>query len=108
MMINRGFPFELGWDKARHASRAAWDRVCQQIGLLLARRGVRQSSVTNLVDSPSCRGMVVIPIVGPALLGTICFVKDLDARLGADLSLAVVRLARQLRFRRAESPGLEQ
>jgi hypothetical protein len=48
--------------------------------------------------------MVVIPIVGPALLSTICFVKDLDARLGADLSLAVVRLARQLRFRRAESP----
>ncbi|WP_102145826.1 MarR family winged helix-turn-helix transcriptional regulator [Mycobacterium hubeiense] len=30
--------------------------------------------------------------------------KDLDARLASDLSLAVVRLARQLRFRRAESP----
>jgi DNA-binding MarR family transcriptional regulator len=31
-------------------------------------------------------------------------VVDLDARLAGDLSLAVVRLARQLRFRRAESP----
>ena len=30
--------------------------------------------------------------------------KDIDARLASDLSLAVVRLARQLRFRRAESP----
>jgi DNA-binding MarR family transcriptional regulator len=30
-------------------------------------------------------------------------VKDHDARLASDLSLAVVRLARQLRFRRAES-----
>ena len=30
--------------------------------------------------------------------------KDVDARLASDLSLAVVRLARQLRFRRAESP----
>lgn len=29
---------------------------------------------------------------------------DPDARLAGDLSLAVVRLARQLRFRRAESP----
>lgn len=29
---------------------------------------------------------------------------DTDARLASDLSLAVVRLARQLRFRRAESP----
>jgi DNA-binding MarR family transcriptional regulator len=29
---------------------------------------------------------------------------DLESRLAGDLSLAVVRLARQLRFRRAESP----
>ncbi|KUI28479.1 MarR family transcriptional regulator [Mycobacterium sp. IS-1496] len=29
---------------------------------------------------------------------------DLDSRLASDLSLAVVRLARQLRFRRADSP----
>ncbi|MBO0680251.1 MarR family transcriptional regulator [Mycolicibacterium sp. S2-37] len=29
---------------------------------------------------------------------------DTDARLASDLSLAVIRLARQLRFRRAESP----
>jgi DNA-binding MarR family transcriptional regulator len=31
-------------------------------------------------------------------------VKDIDTRLAGDLSLAVVRLARQLRFRRPESP----
>jgi DNA-binding MarR family transcriptional regulator len=31
-------------------------------------------------------------------------VVDTDARLASDLSLAVIRLARQLRFRRAESP----
>jgi DNA-binding MarR family transcriptional regulator len=31
-------------------------------------------------------------------------VKDVDNRLASDLSLAVVRLARQLRFRRPESP----
>ncbi|MGK2881373.1 MAG: MarR family winged helix-turn-helix transcriptional regulator [Mycobacterium sp.] len=30
--------------------------------------------------------------------------KDADARLASDLSLAVMRLARQLRFRRAQSP----
>ncbi|MET0699139.1 MAG: MarR family transcriptional regulator [Mycobacterium sp.] len=30
--------------------------------------------------------------------------KDVDTRLASDLSLAVVRLARQLRFRRPESP----
>jgi DNA-binding MarR family transcriptional regulator len=31
-------------------------------------------------------------------------VKDLDGRLASDLSLAVIRLARQLRFRRPDSP----
>jgi DNA-binding MarR family transcriptional regulator len=31
-------------------------------------------------------------------------VKDADGRLASDLSLAVIRLARQLRFRRPESP----
>ena len=30
--------------------------------------------------------------------------KDADGRLANDLSLAVIRLARQLRFRRPESP----
>jgi DNA-binding MarR family transcriptional regulator len=34
----------------------------------------------------------------------LCFVKDADGRLASDLSLAVIRLARQLRFRRPESP----
>jgi len=38
------------------------------------------------------------------LLATICFVKDADSRLASDLSLAVIRLARQLRFRRPDSP----
>jgi DNA-binding MarR family transcriptional regulator len=37
-------------------------------------------------------------------LGTLCLVKDVDARLASDLSLAVIRLARQLRFRRPDSP----
>src|SRR6478752_8456085 len=38
------------------------------------------------------------------MLGTLCLVKDVDARLASDLSLAVIRLARQLRFRRPDSP----
>ena len=33
----------------------------------------------------------------------LCLVKDIDSRLASDLSLAVMRLARQLRFRRPES-----
>jgi DNA-binding MarR family transcriptional regulator len=37
------------------------------------------------------------------MLGILCHVKDQDAQLAGDLSLAVVRLARQLRFRRADS-----
>src|SRR3954467_4639866 len=38
------------------------------------------------------------------MLGSLCLVKDADARLASDLSLAVIRLARQLRFRRPDSP----
>jgi DNA-binding MarR family transcriptional regulator len=45
-----------------------------------------------------CFGILQDP---PAI---ICFVNDIDGRLASDLSLAVVRLARQLRFRRPESP----
>jgi DNA-binding MarR family transcriptional regulator len=37
-------------------------------------------------------------------VGTVCVVNDPEARLASDLSLAVVRLARQLRFRRPDSP----
>jgi DNA-binding MarR family transcriptional regulator len=37
------------------------------------------------------------------LLAILCFVKDIDSRLASDLSLAVMRLARQLRFRRPDS-----
>jgi DNA-binding MarR family transcriptional regulator len=37
-------------------------------------------------------------------VGTLWHVNDADARLASDLSLAVVRLARQLRFRRPDSP----
>ena len=33
----------------------------------------------------------------------LCLVKDIDSRLASDLSLAVMRLARQLRFRRPEA-----
>ena len=40
----------------------------------------------------------------PPGVGTVCFVTDPDARLASDLSLAVIRLARQLRFRRPDSP----
>lgn len=36
-------------------------------------------------------------------LAILCIVKDVDSRLASDLSLAVMRLARQLRFRRPES-----
>jgi DNA-binding MarR family transcriptional regulator len=45
----------------------------------------------------------VRPLPGPRI-GTLCLVSDADARLASDLSLAVVRLARQLRFRRPDSP----
>ena len=37
-------------------------------------------------------------------LAILCDVKDIDTRLASDLSLAVMRLARQLRFRRPDSP----
>lgn len=37
-------------------------------------------------------------------VGTLRLVTDADARLASDLSLAAVRLARQLRFRRPDSP----
>jgi DNA-binding MarR family transcriptional regulator len=37
-------------------------------------------------------------------LGIVCLMKDHDGQLASDLSLAVIRLARQLRFRRPESP----
>ena len=37
-------------------------------------------------------------------VGTLWHVTDADARLASDLSLAVLRLARQLRFRRPDSP----
>ena len=37
------------------------------------------------------------------LLVNICFVKENDCRLANDLSLVVMRLARQLRFRRPDS-----
>ena len=38
------------------------------------------------------------------VVGTLFDVTDADARLANDLSLAVLRLARQLRFRRPDSP----
>jgi len=48
--------------------------------------------------------MVQVPAPGLTSLVILCDVKETDSRLAGDLSLAVVRLARQLRFRRAESP----
>ena len=46
----------------------------------------------------------MFPQIFRDVLGTLCFVKDVDTRLASDLSLAVIRLARQLRFRRPDSP----
>jgi DNA-binding MarR family transcriptional regulator len=43
-------------------------------------------------------------VVWRVRLGILCLVNDADARLANDLSLAVLRLARQLRFRRPDSP----
>ena len=54
----------------------------------------------RLVFGPS-RGRFVRS--GAISLRIVCEVKDVDSRLASDLSLAVVRLARQLRFRRVES-----
>ena len=48
--------------------------------------------------------MVQVPAPGLTSLVILCDVRETDAWLAGDLSLAVVRLARQLRFRRAESP----
>jgi DNA-binding MarR family transcriptional regulator len=50
------------------------------------------------VESPSC----FAPARKTCWL-FFAFVKDIDSRLASDLSLAVMRLARQLRFRRPES-----
>jgi DNA-binding MarR family transcriptional regulator len=51
---------------------------------------------------------VVKPVVfcaaGEDPIAILRFVKDIDSRLASDLSLAVMRLARQLRFRRPDSP----
>ena len=46
----------------------------------------------------------MFPQIPRDVLGTLCLVKDVDTRLAGDLSLAVIRLARQLRFRRPDSP----
>lgn len=49
-------------------------------------------------------GMVLKLAHWQAMLSIICLVKDPDTKLASDLALAVVRLARQLRFRHSESP----
>ena len=46
----------------------------------------------------------MFPQIFRDVLGSLCFVKDVATRLASDLSLAVIRLARQLRFRRPDSP----
>jgi DNA-binding MarR family transcriptional regulator len=58
----------------------------------------------NVADYGSVRNGVEFPRLSRDVLGTLCFVKDAEARLASDLSLAVIRLARQLRFRRPDSP----
>jgi DNA-binding MarR family transcriptional regulator len=45
-----------------------------------------------------------VDLGSPRLVGNLPNVTDADAQLANDLSLAVVRLARQLRFRRPDSP----
>jgi len=47
---------------------------------------------------------MVVCIGSSSGVGTLWHVTDADARLASDLSLAVLRLARQLRFRRPDSP----
>lgn len=49
-------------------------------------------------------GMVLKLAHWQPMLSIICLVKDPDTKLASDLALAVVRLARQLRFRHSESP----
>lgn len=56
----------------------------------MRRRGCCRASVDNLADA---RWVLFGPVTD-----------DVDARLPSDLSLAVIRLARQLRFRRPDSP----
>src|SRR3954451_2001676 len=51
-----------------------------------------------------CRKPVVFCYAREHPLAILCFVKDTESRLASDLSLAVMRLARQLRFRRPQSP----
>ena len=60
------------------------------------RIGCGSGGVASIADQPNR-----FPSAG---VGTVCVVNDPDARLASDLSLAVVRLARQLRFRRPDSP----
>jgi DNA-binding MarR family transcriptional regulator len=68
------------------------------------REGGSELIEDNVADYADVRnGYPFIPWSGD-LLGNICFVKDSDGQLASDLSLAVIRLARQLRFRRPESP----
>ena len=58
----------------------------------------------NVADYGRLRSGAEFPGLSGDELGTLCLVKDVDAALASDLSLAVIRLARQLRFRRPDSP----
>ena len=62
------------------------------------------ATLTNVADYAVVKNGPVFPQFSRDVLGTLCLVKDVDARLASDLSLAVIRLARQLRFRRLDSP----
>src|SRR4051794_39111296 len=62
-------------------------------------------SRTNLADGARRVGAKTVACTGSGKgVGTLWHVTDADARLASDLSLAVLRLARQLRFRRPDSP----
>src|SRR6478752_5658489 len=57
-----------------------------------------------MAESARCASTGRFIIDRVLLCRTVRDVKDGDLRLASDLSLAVMRLARQLRFRRPESP----
>ena len=68
------------------------------------RAGGSGATPPNLADHAAAKKRSAVPRISRDVLGTLCLVKDVDTRLATDLSLAVIRLARQLRFRRPDSP----
>jgi DNA-binding MarR family transcriptional regulator len=78
------------------------DAIVKMTGHCLSRTAGRAGA-----SGSSSAAFGVVSAIGNNLihcLGNLIDVTDADARLANDLSLAVVRLARQLRFRRPDSP----